>query len=74
MPLGSHDMFISEVVAVSADESLIHPRSGAFQFSHADPICFSHGRYFALGRLVGTLGFSVRKKRKFKRRRRADRA
>jgi flavin reductase (DIM6/NTAB) family NADH-FMN oxidoreductase RutF len=73
MPLGSHDMFISDVVAVSAEESLIHPRSGAFQFSHADPICFSHGRYFALGRLVGTLGFSVRKKRIFKRRRRTRR-
>jgi flavin reductase (DIM6/NTAB) family NADH-FMN oxidoreductase RutF len=70
LPLGSHDMFISEVVAVNAEESLIHPRTGAFQFSHADPICFAHGRYFALGRLLGTFGFSVRKKPKSKRRRR----
>jgi flavin reductase (DIM6/NTAB) family NADH-FMN oxidoreductase RutF len=73
MPLGSHDMFISEVVAVSAEESLIHPRSGAFQFSRADPICFAHGRYFALDGLVGTFGFSVRRKRKLKRRRRTRR-
>ena len=69
LPLGSHDMFISDVVAVNAEEGLIHPRSGAFQFYHADPICFAHGRYFALGRLVGTFGFSVRKKAKSKRRR-----
>jgi flavin reductase (DIM6/NTAB) family NADH-FMN oxidoreductase RutF len=70
LPLGSHDMFISEVMAVNAEERLIHPRSGAFQFSHAEPICFAHGRYFGLGRLLGTFGFSVRKKHKAARRRR----
>jgi flavin reductase (DIM6/NTAB) family NADH-FMN oxidoreductase RutF len=70
LPLGSHDMFISEVAAVNAEESLINRRNGAFRFSHADPICFAHGRYFALGRLLGTFGFSVRKKSKPKRRRR----
>ena len=64
MPLGSHDMFISEVVAVNADESLINPRTGAFEFSHAEPICYSHGRYFGLGRILGTFGYSVRKKKK----------
>ena len=64
MNLGSHDMFISDVVAVNAEESLINPRSGAFQFSKADPLCFAHGRYFALGRLLGTFGFSVRRKKK----------
>lgn len=64
MPLGSHDMFISEVVAVNADESLINPRTGAFEFSHAEPICYSHGRYFALGSILGTFGYSVRKKKK----------
>ena len=73
IPLGSHDMFISEVAAVNADESLINPRSDAFQFSRADPICFAHGRYFALGRLLGTFGFSVRKKTKSKRLRRTRR-
>jgi flavin reductase (DIM6/NTAB) family NADH-FMN oxidoreductase RutF len=70
LPLGSHDMFISEVAAVNAEESLINRRNGAFRFSHADPICFAHGRYFALGRLLGTFGFSVRKKSKPKRHRR----
>jgi flavin reductase (DIM6/NTAB) family NADH-FMN oxidoreductase RutF len=63
VPLGSHDMFISEVLAINAESSLVHPSTGAFQLSHADPICYAHGRYFALGRLVGTFGYSVRKKR-----------
>jgi flavin reductase (DIM6/NTAB) family NADH-FMN oxidoreductase RutF len=64
MPLGSHDLFISEVVAVNAEETLFNPRTGAFEFSHAEPICYSHGRYFALGQLLGTFGYSVRKKKK----------
>lgn len=68
MPLGSHDMFISEVLAINADESLINPQTGAFQLSQADPICYAHGRYFALGRLLGTFGYSVRKKKKGSRR------
>ena len=62
--LGSHDMFISEVLAINADESLIHPRTGAFQLSHADPICYAHGRYFTLGKMLGTFGYSVRKRKK----------
>jgi flavin reductase (DIM6/NTAB) family NADH-FMN oxidoreductase RutF len=64
VPLGSHDMFVSEVVAVNADEGLINPRTGAYEFSHARPICYSHGRYFPLGRILGTFGYSVRKKKK----------
>ena len=68
MPLGSHDMFISDVVAINAEESLINPNTGAFQLSHADPICYAHGRYFALGPMLGTFGYSVRKKKKGTRR------
>ena len=67
--LGSHDMFISEVLAINAEASLVHPQTGAFQLSHADPICYAHGRYFALGRLLGTFGYSVRKRRQGARRR-----
>ena len=63
VPLGSHDMFLSEVLAINAEASLVHPSTGAFQLSHADPICYAHGRYFALGRLMGTFGYSVRKKK-----------
>ena len=68
VPLGSHDMFISEVLAINAEAGLVHPRTGAFQLSHADPICYAHGRYFALGRLLGTFGYSVRKKKQVARR------
>jgi flavin reductase (DIM6/NTAB) family NADH-FMN oxidoreductase RutF len=64
VPLGSHDMFVSEVVAVNAEQDLINPLTGAFQLSQADPICYVHGRYFQLGRMLGTFGFSVRKKKK----------
>jgi flavin reductase (DIM6/NTAB) family NADH-FMN oxidoreductase RutF len=64
VPLGSHDMFISEVLAINAEASLVHPHTGAFQLSHADPICYAHGRYFALGRLLGTFGYSVRKRKR----------
>jgi len=67
VPLGSHDMFVSEVVAVNAEQDLINPLTGAFQLSQADPICYVHGRYFQLGRMLGTFGFSVRKKKKSQR-------
>lgn len=62
--LGSHDMFVSEVVAVNAEQDLINPLTGAFQLSQSDPICYVHGRYFQLGRMLGTFGFSVRKRKK----------
>ena len=61
VPLGSHDMFMSHVVAINAEKSLINPKTGAFQLSQADPICYAHGRYFVLGRMIGKFGFSVRK-------------
>jgi len=62
-PLGTHHMFLSEVVAVDADEALIDPRTGALRLSPAHPICYVHGGYFELGRIIGRFGFSVRRKR-----------
>ena len=61
-PLGSHDMFLSEVVAVHADKAYFD-KKGAFHFDQAHPICYSHGKYYLLGRCVGKFGFSVKKKR-----------
>ena len=61
--LGSHHMFISEVVAVNADKSLFDEKTGAFRLYDANPICYSHGRYFETGRFIGKFGFSVEKKR-----------
>jgi len=66
MPLGSHDMFIAEVVAVNAEEKFLDPESGAFDLAKADPICYSHGKYYNIGKMIGKFGFSVQKKKKSK--------
>ncbi|MBO4752740.1 MAG: flavin reductase family protein [Bacteroidales bacterium] len=60
--LGSHDMFIAEVVAIDAEDSLIDKGTGAFQLNHAQPLAYSHGRYYGLGERLGGFGFSVKKK------------
>lgn len=60
--LGSHDMFLSEVLAINADEKLIDKGTGAFQFNHAAPLTYSHGKYYGLGEKIGGFGFSVKKK------------
>jgi flavin reductase (DIM6/NTAB) family NADH-FMN oxidoreductase RutF len=61
--LGSHHMFISEVVAVNADERFIDFKTGAFMFNDTKPICYSHGKYYETGKMVGRFGFSVRRKK-----------
>lgn len=61
--LGSHDMFVANVVAVNAEESLIDKGTGAFQFNHTHTLAFSHGKYYGLGEKLGGFGFSVKKKR-----------
>lgn len=60
--LGSHDMFIANVVAINADEMLIDKGTGAFQLNHARPLAYSHGKYYGLGEKIGGFGFSVKKK------------
>lgn len=60
--LGSHDMFMAEVVAVDAEESLIDKSTGQFQLNHAGPLAYSHGKYYALGEKLGGFGFSVKKR------------
>ena len=63
MPLGSHDMFLAEVVAVQVDAAYIDPATGRFCLERACPIVYSHGEYFALGEALGHFGWSVRKKK-----------
>ena len=63
IPLGSHDMFISEVVNVLADEKYIDTQSGAFDMEKAGLLAYSHGKYYELGKLVGKFGWSVKKKK-----------
>lgn len=60
--LGSHDVFIAEVVAVDAESSLIDKSTGQFQLNHSHPVAYSHGKYFKLGDRLGSFGFSVNKK------------
>ena len=62
--LGSHHMFISEVVAVNADEKYIDKNTGLFRLNDAEPICYSHGKYYETGKLIGKFGYSVEKKNK----------
>ncbi|MCU0409369.1 MAG: flavin reductase family protein [Bacteroidales bacterium] len=62
--LGSHHMFISDVVAVNADKSLIDQHTGRFRLDEAIPLCYSHGKYYETGQLIGKFGFSVQKKKK----------
>ena len=62
IPLGTHDMFLAEVVAVQADDAYIDPESGRFSLEKANPIVYSHGEYFTLGKAIGKFGWSVRKK------------
>lgn len=61
--LGSHDMFIAEVMNVLADERYIDPDTGKFDLASAQLLAYSHGEYFALGEQLGTFGWSVKKKK-----------
>lgn len=61
--LGSHSMFIAEVVGVRADSRYIDPETGRFNLEEAGLIAYSHGVYHELGKAVGTFGFSVRKRK-----------
>ena len=63
--LGSHHMFISEVLGVSIDDTYINEKD-AFSFSKANPLVYSHGHYFGMGKKIGKFGWSVEKKRKRK--------
>ncbi len=61
IPLGSHDMFLAEVVAVHADCKYMD-ENGKFHFENSHPIVYSHGDYLKTGEKLGTFGYSVKKK------------
>ncbi len=58
--LGSHDMFLAEVVNVYVDEKYMD-KQGKFHLNASDLIAYSHGSYFSLGEQLGTFGYSVMK-------------
>lgn len=62
IPLGSHDMFLADVVAVDVDEDLID-EAGKLHLEKSKLAAYAHGGYYELGRCIGTFGFSVAKKK-----------
>ena len=65
--LGTHDMFVADIVAVTVDDSVID-EGGKLRIEKAGLMAYAHGTYFELGKKIGTFGFSVRKKKKVPRR------
>ena len=65
IPLGTHDMFLAEVVSVQVSDEFLD-ETGKFHFDKAKPICYSHGAYYGLGKKLGTFGYSVKKKEETK--------
>lgn len=63
IPLGSHDMFLADIVAVDVDESLLD-KDGKLHLDRAGLAAFAHGEYFELGKKIGKFGFSATKKKK----------
>ena len=64
--LGSHTMFLAEVVGVTADDRYLD-ETGRFDINGTGLIMYSHGEYFGLGRKLGKFGYSVQKKSKRRR-------
>ena len=64
--LGSHHMFLAEVTGVSVDEQWLNER-GSLELAKAEPIVYSHGGYYGLSELLGTFGWSVKKKKRCQR-------
>lgn len=61
--LGSHHMFVAEVLGINADEKYIDEK-GAFDISKCDLITYANGKYFTLGKKIGKFGYSVQKNKK----------
>jgi flavin reductase (DIM6/NTAB) family NADH-FMN oxidoreductase RutF len=62
--LGSHHMFIAEILAVHADSAYFDSKSGFFDLAAAEPLCYCHGHYYRMGKHIGKFGFSVERKKK----------
>lgn len=62
--LGSHHIFISDVVNVRADDKHLNKETGKFELDQANPLVYLHGGYYGLGEKIGKFGWSVEKKKK----------
>ena len=63
IPLGSHEMFIADVVNVLADSKYIDAETDKFDLQKAKLIAYSHGHYHKLGEEIGHFGWTVKKKK-----------
>lgn len=67
-PLGSHTMFLADVVNVTIDDTYLD-ENGRFHLNQSGLVTYSHGEYFLLGKKLGTFGYSVAKKKTQKKKR-----
>ncbi len=65
LPLGSHDLFLAEVLGVTVDDRYMD-KAGKFHLNDAGLVAYSHGEYFELGEKLGRFGYSVARKKKRK--------
>jgi flavin reductase (DIM6/NTAB) family NADH-FMN oxidoreductase RutF len=61
--LGSHHLFIAEILAVHADPAYFDAKTGYFNLAAARPLCYCHGHYYEMGRHIGKFGFSVERRK-----------
>lgn len=61
--LGSHDMFIADVVNVRVDTAYLNSETGKLELAEANPLVYVHGGYYDLGDKIGKFGWSVEKKK-----------
>lgn len=70
--LGSHDMFIAEVVAVLADDRYFDKKSGEFQLDKSGLMTYSHGKYYEIGKMIGKFGFAVKNTKRIRNKKKLD--
>ncbi len=63
LPMGSHDVFLADIVSVSCHEDILDSE-GKMHFERADLLAYAHGEYYSLGERVGRFGFSTDKPKK----------
>lgn len=66
LELGSHDLFLAEIVGVTIDEKYMD-ENGKFHLNDAGLVSYSHGEYYELGEKLGTFGYSVKKEKNVRR-------
>lgn len=63
IPMGTHDVFVADIVSVSCDEAILD-ENGKIRFDKADLLAYAHGEYYSLGEVLGRFGFSATKKKR----------